>query len=295
MVHARRTASVEPPSTLPSPTEHPVVLAIGLAAQFPSSGSGVAMATPRDDHGGRGRRACCSGGPRAGVASAARPMRVLVEARAHDDVAGGCISGRRRLRLVGLPAAPARGDCTAVSLLARLRAGIGLAIVEPWHYWRIEPVTRSRTSDLLDALELDLRGRHVTDLGPGNGASLVVFRNRGAETYLVERNPSLYLYCRLRGLAGRFGDILTTPLSGRTDIVYVRGSISPESFPDRDALATWLENLGGRLHIICPWRPDAAPSWYAQELDLRYRRVAPLGVQTPVYPVTWVGEPRQEA
>src|SRR3954454_20802569 len=152
-----------------------------------------------------------------------------------------------------MPTRPPRGD-RAVTAISRFRVAVGLAILEPWHYWRIEPVTRSRTSDLLDALELDLRGRHVTDLGPGNGASLTIFRERGAETYLVERNPSLYLYCRLRGFAGGFGDILTTPLSGRTDIVYVRGSISPKSFADRDALAAWLDSLGGRLHIICPWR-----------------------------------------
>jgi hypothetical protein len=157
----------------------------------------------------------------------------------------------------------------------------------PFFYWRIEPVTRSRTEDLLDHLRLDLRGRHVVDLGPGNGASLRVFRERGASTRFVERNPLLYVACRVRGFEGHLADFTLDPPPVR-DIVYARGSIHASSFPDSAALSDWLDRLEANIHIVCPWLPKDPPSWFTRVLDSRFERVAVLGYQTPVYPVTWV-------
>jgi hypothetical protein len=137
---------------------------------------------------------------------------------------------------------------------------------------------------------MNLEDRHVTDLGPGNGASLSVFRSRGAKTYFVERNPALYFACRLRGFQGRLGNFLVSPRPvPHADIIYVRGSITASNFDSRDHLASWLDALGGSLHILCPMDSHTQPpKWFGDLLDERYARVAILGYQPPLYPHTWV-------
>jgi hypothetical protein len=142
---------------------------------------------------------------------------------------------------------------------------------EVFFYWRISPVSRSQTADLIGYLGLDLHGRHVTDLGPAIGSSLAVFRAAGASCYFVERHPAHYAVCRTRGFRGALGDFVARPdlVPRELDIVYARGSTTAASFPDADALRTWVRDLSARseLLLLCPYWGDPDPGWFKKTLD----------------------------
>ena len=175
-----------------------------------------------------------------------------------------------------------------IAFRARARSVLSRTANEPFFYWRIEPVTRSQTSDLLNYLELEVAGRRVADLGPGNGASSSALRARGAETYFVEKNPVLYAYRRLRGFHGRLGDFLTEPLLPETDVLYVRGSITGSNFRSRSTLVSWLDSRPARTTSLALVRRSSPRPGSPPRRTIRYERAAVLGVQTPLYPYTWV-------
>lgn len=161
------------------------------------------------------------------------------------------------------------------------------------HYWRIEPVTRSETAALLDALTLELDGRAVVDLGPATGGTMVEFRKRGARCSFIERHPACYAACRLRGFPGVLGDFLAKPsllLGEPLDIVYARGSVTGWSWQEPDQLAAWLLDLArSRVACICPYRPFDGPGWMGDVFsECGFHPVQVLGNATPLYPFTWL-------
>jgi hypothetical protein len=176
-----------------------------------------------------------------------------------------------------------------------LRRSITDALAAPKElafYWRIAPVTRAETRDLLGSFDVDLKDRTVLDLGPAIGSSLAVFRERGARCSFIERHPLFYAACRSRGFAGKLGDFLRHPelIEGALDVVYVRGSVSPSSFATEADLRSWVTDVKARTDwlFLCPWLGAPAPSWFGPVLDELLEPHQILGVSTPIYPFTWV-------
>lgn len=177
-------------------------------------------------------------------------------------------------------------------------------------------------ADVMEAMDLDLAGRTMLDVGPGHGDALDVARDRGAARLaFIEHEPVFFAYNRLKPRTSgwqldhrRHLDRLPRDAY---DLVWSKGSVVVEALMrgahlsfDPRTLAymgpdAWLDALaaraapGGRI-VLCPyWRHDGERR-DAEEVEahpltrmLKARGFAAMPAidghnSEPAYPVTFV-------
>lgn len=141
-------------------------------------------------------------------------------------------------------------------------------------YQRNSPQNRLDFQSFVSELGLNLKGIKFLDIGPGYGDSLDICYERGAKCIeFVDIDPFVFTHNRLKGFTKGYRVNLLTELNkldpGKYDLIWVKGSISPDFFISINklkikglSLSHWLAELEKLASptcriIICPfWQAD---------------------------------------
>jgi hypothetical protein len=171
---------------------------------------------------------------------------------------------------------------------------------------------RQDFASVLDALDLDLSGKSILDIGPAHGDSLDVAHERGAALIeFVEFEPFFYKHNELKPYASGYKidhrrKLATLP-PGRFDLIWCKGGFSPDFFVRFGALfplSRWLNEVerlarSNATLLICPGWTNDGISRNIEDLNANpftktmqahgYAMLAPIPNHNhePDYPVTY--------
>ena len=135
-----------------------------------------------------------------------------------------------------------------------------------WNYLPIEDEMRNIFKSAYDYYEIDFKGKIVLDIGPGDGSSLDIAKERGAsECHFIDRDGIITRWNEIKGHKKQFFDYQcrggmakALSMNERYDIVIARGSFNADRWNrnefnvDPDVVARWITKISKGHAIVSP-------------------------------------------
>lgn len=135
-----------------------------------------------------------------------------------------------------------------------------------WKYIPDVDAIRNVFISAYDYYNIDFKGKIVMDIGPGDGSSLDIAKERGAkECHFIDRDAIITKWCELKGYVKQFFDYQCVEgmerglaMDEQYDIVIARGSFNADRWNrdefniNPDKVAEWITKISKGHTIISP-------------------------------------------
>jgi hypothetical protein len=136
-----------------------------------------------------------------------------------------------------------------------------------WKYLPIVDKIRNVFSSIYDYYNIDFKGKTVLDIGPGDGSSLDIAKERGAkECHFIDRDAIITRWCEIKGYTKQFFDYQCVlgierglAMPERYDLVIARGSFNADRWNrnefnvNPDKVSEWVTKIGEHVIFIPTW------------------------------------------